>query len=242
MAEEKAMVKAPKVSLAKIPTLESLISESEDSLKENALMVLLNQPPPEKWLKPHPIAKTKNDEGKDVPAVFLPINKVEYVLTRVYTKWWVEVKSVQVIANSVVVTVRLHVVNPLNGEYEWQDGVGAVAIQTNSGAGAMDWNQAKSSGVQMAAPAAETYAVKDAAEKFGKIFGRDLNRRDVLSYDNLLKNNMTNAEKEHERILLMIEDCKTVEEIVNFRESLSTELQEKYAQEINTKADSFLNS
>jgi hypothetical protein len=37
-----------------------------------------------------------------------------------------------------------------------------------------------------AAPAAESYAVKDAAEKIGKIFGKDLNRKDEIIYDSLI--------------------------------------------------------
>ena len=36
-------------------------------------------------------------------------------------------------------------------------------------------------------PAAESYAVKDAAEKIGKIFGKDLNRADQIVYDELAK-------------------------------------------------------
>jgi len=32
------------------------------------------------------------------------------------------------------------------------------------------------------APAAESYAFKDAAEKFGKIFGKDINRKDNITY------------------------------------------------------------
>jgi hypothetical protein len=34
-------------------------------------------------------------------------------------------------------------------------------------------------------PAAESYAVKDAAEKIGRIFGKDLNRKDLLTYDSI---------------------------------------------------------
>jgi len=36
-----------------------------------------------------------------------------------------------------------------------------------------------------AAPAAESYAVKDAAEKIGKLFGKDMNRADKIMYDTL---------------------------------------------------------
>jgi len=160
----------------KLPTLAQLTEENELQAKDNALMVLLNQPPPVKWIKEHPMSKTG----------YLPIERVEYLLSRIFTKWWVEVKAVQCVANSVVVTIRLYVVNPITNSEEWQEGIGAAPIQTDKGTGAMDWNHAKADGVMKAAPAAESYAVKDAAEKFGKLFGKDLNRKENIEYNDLL--------------------------------------------------------
>jgi hypothetical protein len=141
-------------------------------------MVLLNQNPPDAWLKKHPTVRDH---------VYLPINRVEYLLSRIFGKWWVEIKNTQVIANSVAITVRVYVQNPITKLTEWNEGVGAAPIQTDSGKGAMDWNFAKSHGVQIAAPIAESFAIKDAAEKWGKLFGKDLNRKDVINYDSLLK-------------------------------------------------------
>lgn len=164
-------------NIVKIPSLQELVLESEESIKENNLMVLLNQNPPKEWLKEHPITK----------GLYLPIERVEYILSRVFGKWWVEVRAVNQIANSTCVTVRVFVVNPITKETEWNDGVGASPIQTEKGSGAMDWNKAKSTGVQMALPSAESYAVKDACEKWGKLFGKDLNRKEIISYDSLLK-------------------------------------------------------
>lgn len=34
-----------------------------------------------------------------------------------------------------------------------------------------------------ALPTAESYAIKDAAEKLGKLFGKDLNRKDELAFE-----------------------------------------------------------
>lgn len=197
----------------KIPTIQDLVLESESTYKENALMVILNQPPPKEWLKEHPTAKTKDAKGNTVPAQYLPIERVEYMLSRIYGKWSVEIKDSKVIANSVVVTVRLHVKNPITGEMEWNDGIGATPIQTNAGSGAMDWNNAKASGVQMAAPSAETYAIKDAAEKFGKLFGKDANRQTQIDYSSLLK--------QQEKI--SIEDLKELYELK--KESLNKQEQ-----------------
>jgi len=163
--------------LVKLPTLDQLVQQSESDTKDNALMVLLNQPPPASWLK----------TTKFNPNPYLPIDKVEYLFHKIYGGYSVAVKSVQTIANSVVVTLTITVKNPITGELESQDGVGASPIQTDSGAGAMDWNKAKAQGVQMAAPAAKAYAIKDAAEQFGRIFGRDIARKETIDYTGLLK-------------------------------------------------------
>lgn len=170
------METSPAVKEHKLPTLAQLVGENELRKQDNDFMVLLNQEPPKQWLKQHPITK----------GAYLPIERVEYLLSRIFVKWWVEVRSVQCIANSVVATVRLYVINPITQSEEWQDGIGAAPIQTDKGAGAMDWNKAKAQGVMMAAPSAETFAVKDAAEKFGKLFGKDLNRAEIINYDSLI--------------------------------------------------------
>jgi hypothetical protein len=173
--------------LTKLPTLQELLVENEDSLKQNALTVLLNQDPPAKWLVQHPMIRDYR---------YIPIEKIEYLLTRIFGNFNVEIRGTQIVANSVVVTVRLHVNNPISGEAMWQDGIGAAPIQTDKGAGATDWNAVKTDGVQKAAPAAETYAVKDAAEKFGKIFGRDVSRKGSMNYTDLLKKSAFNDELE----------------------------------------------
>ena len=143
---------------------------------QTGINILLNQDPPKEWLKDHPMAKGVK---------YIPIQRVEYMLTSIFKKWHVEIKQVQVIANSVVVIVRLFYQDVLSDEILWQDGIGASPIQTDKGAGAMDWNKTKNDAVMKAAPAAESYAVKDAAEKIGKLFGKDMNRADKIMYDTL---------------------------------------------------------
>lgn len=197
--------------IQKVPTLNELLSETEASLKENQLTVLLNTAPPAAWVKEQPMAKT----------AYLPIDKVQYLLTKIYGKWWVEVINTQVFANSVTVTVRLFVRNPLTGETEHNDGVGAAPIQTDKGKGAMDWNFAKADGVQKALPAAKAYAIKDAAEEFGKIFGRDLNRNDTFNdYTSMLKPdaNVLAEMLEAKRNEMTPEEIENAERIINNNE------------------------
>jgi len=181
----------------KIPSLTELVAESDDAIKENALMVILNQDPPKQWLETHPTVKVKNKKGESVPLEFLPITRVEYLLSRIFTKWWVEVKDIKIIANSIVATVRVYVKNPITNEIEWNDGIGASPLQIKKDSGgAIDFQNMQTAAVQMAAPSAESYAIKDAAEKWGKLFGKDLGRKDVIDYSNLLKHQDEPATKE----------------------------------------------
>jgi hypothetical protein len=148
--------------------------------KLNALNVLLNQEPPESWIKTHPIAKNVK---------YIQIDKVEYLLTKIFITWFVEVKECKMVANSMVTVIRLHYKNPITDQMEWTDGVGAANLQVNSGAAASDFEKIKHNAVEIAAPKSKTAAVKDAAENLGKIFGKDLNRKDTLDYDSLLNTN-----------------------------------------------------
>ncbi len=157
-----------------LPKLDDLYNDVELAGKHNELNMLLNCQPNPKWIKQNKFANNSN---------YIPVGVIEFLLTSIYIKWRVEIRTVQVIANSVVATIRLYVLDPITGEWDWQDGVGASPIQTKSGAAATDFSQVNTSAVQMAAPAAETYAFKDAAEKLGRLFGKDLNRKDDTNYD-----------------------------------------------------------
>jgi len=203
------------------PTLDELIGDEKAELaKLNDFAVLLNNPPAKEWVKFHPMIKTKNEQGQSVPLAYMPIEKVEYLLTRLFVKWNVEIKAVQLLANSVCVTVRLHYQNPVTGEMCYSDGVGASPLQTKAGAGAIEFNALQSSAVQMAAPAAESYAVKDAAEKLGRIFGKDLNRHAWSDYTQLAgrfrdkDGNEVDAEDTNELWVTLLSNCKSVADVL----------------------------
>jgi len=162
-----------------LPALQDLYADLELAAKNTELNILLNQKPKADWIKKNPFANNSN---------YIPIEKIEYLLTSIYLKWKVEVKHWAIAANSIVVTVRLHVKCPITGEWDWQDGIGAAPIQTAKGAAATDFSQVNTLSVQMVAPAAESYAVKDAAEKLGQIFGKDINRKDVIEVAPAMEN------------------------------------------------------
>jgi hypothetical protein len=170
-----------------LPSLEELRDESHSELwaKDNALNVLLNSDPPDKWMLKHKTI-TRDVNGKKEPYFYLPVGRLEWLMTRIFVNWHVEILTVQLLANSVCVTVRVHYQDPVTSQWKWTDGVGATPLQTASGAGAVDFNALKSAAVQMAAPAAESYAFKDAVEKLGNLFGKDIARTSQMDYMGLL--------------------------------------------------------
>ena len=162
--------------LAKIPKIDDLYQQKELAQKSNALNIILNCEPKKDWVKEHPMAKGVS---------YMPIEIVEYLLTNIFLKWRVEILKSEIMANSVVITVRLHIKDPVTGEWDYQDGIGAAPIQTDKGAAATDFTKVKTDAVMKAAPAAESFAIKDAAEKLGKLFGKDLNRKNGMEYSGL---------------------------------------------------------
>lgn len=179
-----------KLALRKLPSISELYTTDLELLdKQNDLNLLLNQEPKKEWMKDHPIAKVefKDASGNKVkvPVKYLPIERIEWLLTNIFISWKFEILREGLIANSAYVTGRLHYRNPITGEWDWMDGTGAQPLQTESGAGATEFDKIKSSAVQISLPAAESYAVKDAAEKLGKLFGKDMNRADKIAYDTL---------------------------------------------------------
>ncbi len=162
-----------------LPSLKELTLAPEQAFKQDQLNVLLNHEPPKDWVKGHPMISG---------VLYIPIDKVEFLLTRIFQEWRVEVINYQQLFQSVSVQVRLHYKNPITGEWNFHDGLGAVAVQTEKGASAADLSKIKSDAVMKSLPAAKSYAIKDAAEHLGKLFGKDLNRRDSIEF------NVNNAE------------------------------------------------
>lgn len=190
--------------ITKIPSLTDLYADKEAMVKQNGLNLILNSEPKAEWVKVHPMTKQK----------YLPIERIEYLLTVIFGSWSVEVKEIKLIANSVVAIVRLYVKNPLTGETEHQDGVGAMPIQIKKDSGgAIDFANMNSNAIQLGAPAAESYAIKDAAEKFGKIFGKDINRKNSVDYIDRIHAMTAQMGEANlgEEILKEIEDCTTEE-------------------------------
>jgi hypothetical protein len=159
----------------KLPKLADLyeIEQVEQAFKNDQFNALMNAEPRKEWVKQNKYAGNSN---------YIPIGIIETLLQKVFKTFTVEVIREGVMFNAVYVTVRLHLKHPVTSEMFVMDGVGAAELQTKTGASASDLAAINKGAVMMALPMAKSYAIKDAAENLGKLFGRDLNRKDVLAY------------------------------------------------------------
>lgn len=159
--------------VSKLPTLSEIFEGVENYAQSEALNAITNVAPPEKWVQTHPFVKGHK---------YLPIDKVEYLLRKIFKKYRIEVLREGTAFNGVYVVVRIHYLNPASGVMEYHDGIGAAQLQTKSGTSPADLVNVNNGAISMAFPIAKTLAVKDACHHFGKIFGSDLNRKDVQDF------------------------------------------------------------
>lgn len=158
---------------------------------------LINQPPPAKWVKTNPYANNSK---------YLPIDKVEFLLRKIFKDVDIEVLRESVMFNAVTVTVRIHYTHPVTGNRGFKDGVGASQVQVKKGTSPADMANINNNAVEMALPKAKSQAIKDACDTLGRIFGSDLNRKDVIveTIDENLQNKK--FEIERDRLLSAIEN------------------------------------
>ncbi len=147
----------------------------ETAVPVEQLNVILDTPPPAKWVKEHPYIKGH---------MYLPIDKVEYLLRKCFKKFSIEVQETKQLFNAVMVRVRVHYFNPAVNEMMYHDGVGAWDLQTQSKSGPLklDLSNINTGAVPMATGIAKSIAIKDACDHFGSLFGANLNRKDVAQF------------------------------------------------------------
>ena len=198
-----------------LPTIAELTGDLEQAFKQDKLNLLLSQEPRKEWVKEHPYIRNYK---------YLPIDKVEYLLRRIFKEYRIEITGQGVSFNGVWVTVRLHFLNPINGVWSFHDGIGAMQLQTKKDTSPADLININNGAISMAFPIAKTMAIKDAADMFGKLFGSDLNRKDTIGYqlDNKLNPNETLADLvklfDSKKTLIPIEEINNIEKIIETKE------------------------
>jgi hypothetical protein len=160
--------------MSNLPKIKDLYSDLVVAQKNDAFVALMNQQPKNDWVKTHPFIKGYK---------YIPIERVEYLLKTIFKSYRIEVLREGTSFNGVYVVVRVHYLHPLTNTWEFHDGIGAAQLQTAKGTSPADLANINNGALSMAFPIAKTIAIKDATDHFGKLFGSDLNRKDVISYD-----------------------------------------------------------
>jgi hypothetical protein len=207
-----------KYDLAKIVDSDQLPSLQ----KMEEFLAFINTDPPETWLEQHPLAKGVK---------YVPIGRVEWLLDRIFQQWKPEVLNISTMFNSITCTVRLHYKHPVTGEWTYADGVAAVPAKTDQGAKASDMSAIKSEAVMTGLPAAKSFAIKDAADHIGKIFGRDINRKQNLDFIASYTPDEATALSES------IKGASTEEELQNIMQTLPAEYKRAYMPAIKNRLE-----
>jgi hypothetical protein len=209
-----------------LPILSELyeVSNIETLFKKDQFNLLMNQQPEPKWILENKFAGNSK---------YIPIGILETLLQRIFKEFKVEVMREGTMFNSVYVTIRLHYLHPVSNEWSYHDGVGSAQIQTKSGASPADLSSINNNAVMMALPMAKSYAIKDACDHFGKLFGRDLNRKDTMGFG--VDKNLDSDSKLNELISIynLKKELVSPEEQINFERIIDNKEKLSYKKAID---------
>ena len=209
-----------------LPTIAELTGDVELAFKNDQFNLLVNQNPPEKWVKKHPFVSNH---------LYIPIDKVEHLLKKIFKLYKIEVLKTGMLLNAVEVTVRVHYMHPVTNEWMFHDGVGAQEVQTQKDTGSLklDMSNINRGAITMALPIAKTVAVKDAADHLGKLFGSDLNRKDTLNYTADKSLNTDERLEELKELFELKKDALPPDEQLNFERIIDKKETKSYKKAIN---------
>jgi hypothetical protein len=160
--------------MSNLPKINDIYTDKLSIQKADVFVTLMNQQPKQEWVKDHPFIRGYK---------YLPIERIEYLLKTIFKSYKIEITGQGTSFNGVWVTVRIHYLHPVSGDWLFHDGIGASQLQTAKGTSPADLNNINNGALSMAFPVAKTIAIKDAADHFGKLFGSDLNRKDLINYE-----------------------------------------------------------
>ena len=123
----------------------------------------------------------KNTQANNVD--FIPISFIETTLDELFLgQWSTEDFHYSVIANEIVGHLTLKFIHPISGQWISRVGVGAVPIRMAAGAAVDEFQKKIKTALMADLPHMKAECLKNAAKGIGKVFGRDLNRKAVDSY------------------------------------------------------------
>lgn len=200
-----------------------LHSDPEMARRMDMFNTRLNANPPPKWVKKNQFANN---------AEYLPIDKSEQLLDSIFQDWQIEVLREGTMFNSVYVTVRVHYWHPVKNDWRFHDGVGAHNMQKDSQTdddgrpikSVLSMETIKDAAVKMALPIAKSEAIKDACDHLGKLFGRDLNRKNTIDFKPAYMNGKEKPvpDKSDNRLMIMIYNAPDKKSLQKLQKELVT--------------------
>lgn len=141
--------------------------------------------------EPDPKELMKTPDGK---ALTLPISFVEMTLDEIFLgQWGTRDFTTKVIANEVVGELVLWCINPISQREITRVGAASIIIQVDKAPDnlvgkdrnnwSLDPSNKKPNALDLGYPKLKAECIKNAAQSLGKIFGRDLNRKQADVYN-----------------------------------------------------------
>lgn len=149
------------------------LDKVDGAFRKDQFNLILNQQPEESWILTNKYAGNSK---------YIPIGIKETLLQRIFKEYKVEILREGTMFNAVYVTIRLHYLHPITGLWSYHDGTGADQVQTKAGSSPSDLQNISNNAVAMSLPKAVSFAISDATDHLGKLFGRDLNRDKQMAF------------------------------------------------------------
>ena len=163
---------------------------------------------------------------------YLPISFIETTLDELFMMdWTTENFQYQVVANELIGSLELVFTHPISGRVIRRVGAAAVPIQMKKGSDVSQFENKIHNTLVKDFPHLKASCLANAARSIGKLFGRDLNRKDNDTYQPMF---LGGVQKEASSVSDKIEKCKNLEVLETiFQENqdailASTELIGKY--------------
>jgi len=113
-------------------------------------------------------------------AQYLPIEYYEMKLDEIFLGLWRSRcigEGARVMGNAIIYDIEVDFFHPIYKQWLTRAGTGAVEIQLDA-----ETKLVKGKALQKNAPAAKAEAFKNACKSIGRLFGRDLNRKDSKDF------------------------------------------------------------
>lgn len=199
--------------LSKIENAESL------SKKVQILNFALRQEPIKVKNMMEEMKKKGLNAGKAQDFEYVPIEVVEEALRQIFFRQIdFEIKSSYRDLNSFIVVTTISYKCPISQELRKIDGIGAKALQQDSGSKIDQFNfTMKANALELGVGIAYSRAIKNAAKKLGKMFGANLNRdEEIDSVVVFNKGVMEKTEENHKEMKDLFESKKELIPAIEF--------------------------